>query len=83
MDLWEPVHERYPELFALYGMLASALPTTACVQADSSRLSGSKSDHRSKLSSLSIEAVRQATGRLLLADLVDVPFTLPAIKACP
>jgi hypothetical protein len=32
INLWEPVRERYPGLFAFYGMLSSALPTTACVE---------------------------------------------------
>jgi hypothetical protein len=34
IDLWEPVRGRNSELFAYYGMLSSALPTTACVEAD-------------------------------------------------
>jgi hypothetical protein len=80
INLWELVRERYPELFAFYGRLASALPTTACVEADFSRLRGTKPDYRSNLSCLSLEEVMQATDPLL-ADLVDVPFTVPARKA--
>jgi hypothetical protein len=81
IDLWEPVIERYPELFAFYAMLASALQTTACTEADLSRLRGTKSDYMSNLSCLSLEEVMQASDLLLLADFVDVPFTLPAGKA--
>jgi hypothetical protein len=61
-------------------MLASVLPRTACVEADFSSLRGTKSDYRSNLSCLSLEGVMQETD-LLLADLVDVPCTLPASKA--
>jgi hypothetical protein len=60
-------------------MLASALPATACVDADFSRLRGTKPEYRSNLSCLSLEEVMQATD--LLADLVDVPVTVPASKA--
>jgi hypothetical protein len=60
-------------------MLASVLPTTACVEADFSSLRGTKSDYRSNLSCLSLEEVTQETD--LLSDLMDVPCTLPSSKA--
>jgi hypothetical protein len=65
-------------------MLASARPTTACVEAYFSHLAGTMSDCRRNLSFLSLERIMQATDLLLLlADLVDVIFTLPASKAWP
>jgi hypothetical protein len=78
--MWQPVRERYPELFASNAMLASVLPTTACVEADFSSLRGSKSDYRSNLACLSLEGVMQETD-LLVVDLVDIPCTLHASKA--
>jgi hypothetical protein len=68
-----------PELFGIYGMLAPVQLTTACIESDLSRPRGTKSDNRSTISCLSLEGVLQAND--LLADLVDVPFTLPASKA--
>jgi hypothetical protein len=69
-----------PELVVFYGMLASFLPTTASVESDFSRPKRTKSHDRRNTSCLSLEGAIQAND-LLLADLVDVPFTLLYLQA--
>jgi hypothetical protein len=64
----------------LNAMLASVPPTTACVEADFSSLRRTKSDYRCNLYCISPEGFMLETD-LLLADLVEVPCTLPASKA--
>jgi hypothetical protein len=58
-----------------YRVLASVLPTKACVESDFSCLKGAKEDYSGNLSDITLEVVMQASD--LLPDLVDVPFTPP------
>jgi hypothetical protein len=77
VEYWEPVSDRYKELFEFCGMIACVLPTTSAVESDFSRLRGAKTDYRANLLCQALDGVMQARDLMLIAGKVDVPFKFP------
>jgi hypothetical protein len=76
---WEPVRDRYKELFEGCGMIACVLPTTSAVEPGFSRLRGAKTDYCTNQSCLSLEGVMQASDLMLITGKVDLTFKFPTI----
>jgi hypothetical protein len=82
-ESWEPVSDRYKDLLEFCDMVACVLPTTSAFKANFSPLSGAKTVYRANLSCLGLEGVMQASGLMLIAGKVDVPFKFPTIPNWP
>jgi hypothetical protein len=54
---WRPLGNRFPYMLRFAASLANVMPGTATVEADFSTINYEKDDHRSALTSLSLEGI--------------------------